>query len=105
MKAYRFLKTIPYGDEQLLGLPVERRLLFLDPDGIENPECPCVVINDLQVMLPNHEMWHLGGEMRQWTNTAQLRTILPYYGTDLTNRIVCLLIWRNQHGLNPISVI
>lgn len=103
MKAYRFLKTIPYSSESLLGLPVERRLLFLDPDGIENPECPCVVVHEFEVMLPDHEMWRLGGEMRQYTNTAQLRTILPYYGIE--SRIICLLIWRNPHGINPVSII
>ena len=105
MKAYRFLKTIPYGSDNVLSLPVERRLLFLDPDGIENPECPCVVIDEFTVMLPNHEIWHLGGEMPQWRHTEQLRTILPYYGANLMSRIVCLLIWRNPHGLNPISVV
>jgi len=104
MKAYRFLKTIPYGRDNLLGLPVERRLLFLDPDGIENPEAPCVVINGFEVMLPDHEMWHLGGQMRQWANAGVLRDILPYYG-NITSRVECLLIWRNPHGNNPISVI
>jgi hypothetical protein len=104
MIAYRFLKTIPYSNESLFGLPVERRLLYLDPVGFENPDCPCVVVDGFSVMLPNHEMWHLGGQMQHWTNTAQLRRIsLPYYGIE--SRIVCILIWRNTHGINPISII
>lgn len=105
MEIYRFLKTIPYEAAHPYGVDIDRRLLFVHPEGMGLPGCPCVIINEFEVMLPDHEIWHLGGQMQQWANTGVLREILPYYGNNITSRVECFLIWRNHNGLNPISIV